>query len=143
MNAKKTTTTAAVSYEGKLVPKKTNYHEKALLLHQKLTFGNQWLDATLSVTKHAATIEHNPTFIFTLSFCHQKIHIATREISQFKSVINALSNLMDQKAHLIEQTLLKEQQTHDKWFQQWSEQRELRIIHQKRQEMSTKELFDL
>jgi hypothetical protein len=50
---------------------------------------------------------------------------------------------MDQKAHLIEQTLLKEQQTHDKWFQQWSEQRELRIIHQKRQEMSTKELFDL
>lgn len=143
MNAKKTTTTAAVSYEGKLVPKKTNYHEKALLLHQKITFGNQWLDATLSVTKHAATIEHNPTFIFTLSFCHQKIHIATRDVEQFKQAINALSNLMDLKAQLIQQTLLKEQKTHEKWFQEWSEQRELRIIHQKRQEMSPKELFNL
>lgn len=143
MNAKKTTTTAAVSYEGKLVPKKTNYHEKALLLHQKITFGNQWLDATLSVTKHAATIEHNPTFIFTLSFCHQKIHIATRDVEQFKQAVNALSNLMDLKAQLIQQTLLKEQKTHEKWFQEWSEQRELRIIHQKRQEMSTQELFNL
>jgi hypothetical protein len=136
-------TAPAIVYEGKLLPKRTNYHEKALLLHQKLTFGDQWMDATFSVTKHATTIEHNPTFIFTLSFCNQKIHIATRNINEFKQALNALSNLIDLRTPIIEQTLLKEQKKHNDWFNEWQQQRELRIIHQQQQFTPTQEIFDL
>lgn len=120
-----------MQWEGQFKPKHINYHEKALLMTQKLTFGKQWMDITFSVTRHATTIEHDPTFIFTLAFCNNRVHIATRSINEFKQCLNALSNFIDIKAPIIENTLLNETKKHEDWFEKFKEERELRIIHKK------------